>query len=134
MIILTNRQKEVLNFIVLFIRDNGMPPTIREIADALGINSTNAANDHLVALEKKGYIERVPMTSRGIKLLPSAFAETGNEPCWRDSIDDKGKPTIRPSHSSQGCHHCDGPLDAKSGIGQYECPWCVAMFGGGVAR
>jgi repressor LexA len=55
---ITKRQKEVLEFIIDCIRDEGMPPTIAEICKAFGITSTNGANDHLVALERKGYIER----------------------------------------------------------------------------
>jgi repressor LexA len=55
---LTRRQAAVLQYIIRCIRDNGMPPTIAEIGQKFGISSTNGVNDHLVALEKKGYIER----------------------------------------------------------------------------
>jgi hypothetical protein len=54
---LTPRQAEVLAFIETSIR-GGLQPTFREIARALRINSTNGVNDHLLALEKKGYIRR----------------------------------------------------------------------------
>ena len=62
---LTRRQEEILRFIVESIRDYGRPPTIAEIGEQFGITSTNGVNDHLVALEKKGYIER-SSKARGI--------------------------------------------------------------------
>ena len=55
---LTRRQAEILSFIVTCIRDNGMPPTIDEIGRRFNISSTTGVNDHLVALTRKGYIER----------------------------------------------------------------------------
>ncbi len=66
---LTERQGKVLNFIGEHILDAGYPPTIREIGDYLGIRSTNGVNDHLKALEKKGYIERTDAKSRALKPL-----------------------------------------------------------------
>jgi repressor LexA len=62
---LTKRQEAILRFIIESIRDRGYPPTIAEIGDEFGISSTNGVNDHLVALEKKGYIER-SSKARGI--------------------------------------------------------------------
>ena len=66
---LTPRQAEILELIHEFIVETGMPPTRAEIADALGFNSANAAEDHLRALARKGFIELFPGTSRGIRLL-----------------------------------------------------------------
>ncbi len=66
---LTDRQSTVLNFIGSHIQDAGYPPTIREIGDFLGIRSTNGVNDHLKALEKKGYIARTDAKSRALKPL-----------------------------------------------------------------
>ena len=65
---LTQRQREFYDFIVDRIREDGYPPTIREIMDAFGIASTNGVRTTLFALEKKGYIRRHPMRSRGIEL------------------------------------------------------------------
>jgi repressor LexA len=62
---LTKRQSAILKFIIECIRDNGSPPTIVEIGERFDISSTNGVNDHLVALEKKGYIER-SSKARGI--------------------------------------------------------------------
>ena len=65
---LTRRQQEIFDFIAETIRGKGYPPTIREIMDAFGIASTNGVRTTLAALEKKGYIRRRPMLSRGIEL------------------------------------------------------------------
>ncbi len=65
---LTDRQQDIYTFISQAIRDNGYPPTIREIMVAFDIASTNGVRTTLAALEKKGYIRRRPMLSRGIEL------------------------------------------------------------------
>lgn len=65
---LTPRQSEILLFIQQFIDAMGMPPTRAEIARELGFRSVNAAEEHLRALERKGVIELIPGTSRGIQL------------------------------------------------------------------
>jgi repressor LexA len=69
---LTDRQLEVLRFIARQIEDCGYPPTIREIGEALEIRSTNGVNDHLKALERKGYLTRDPVKSRA--LIPTVRA------------------------------------------------------------
>lgn len=70
---ITQRQQAILNFIIESIRDNGYPPTIAEICEEFGIKSTNGVNDHLVALERKGYIER-SNKARDIRLTDKAAA------------------------------------------------------------
>jgi repressor LexA len=65
---LTPRQAEVLSFIRDFVEETGMPPTRAEIAAKLGFRSANAAEEHLRALQRKGAIELLPGTSRGIQL------------------------------------------------------------------
>ena len=65
---LTTRQAEVLAFIKANAAMYG--PTVREIAAALGIKSPNGVVCHLDALVRKGAIERTPMKSRAIKVLP----------------------------------------------------------------
>ena len=66
---LTPRQAEVLELIKANMSETGMPPTRAEIAQKLGFKSANAAEEHLKALAKKGVIEIMPGTSRGIRLL-----------------------------------------------------------------
>ena len=65
---LTARQQQVLDVIRSSIDDTGMPPTRADIARRLGFKSANAAEEHLKALAKKGVIELVASTSRGIRL------------------------------------------------------------------
>lgn len=65
---LTPRQEEVLQLIKTTMSETGMPPTRAEIARQLGFKSANAAEEHLKALARKGVIEILPGTSRGIKL------------------------------------------------------------------
>lgn len=65
---LTPRQTVILDYIRDHIETTGMPPTRAEIAEALGFRSVNAAVDHLKALERKGAIELMPGSSRGIRL------------------------------------------------------------------
>jgi len=68
---LTERQRTILDYIIECIRDRGCPPTIAEICDEFGMASTNGAHDALVALEKKGYIER-SSKARGIRITEKA--------------------------------------------------------------
>jgi repressor LexA len=70
---LTKRQRAILEYIVSSIRDESMPPTIAEIGVAFSIRSTNGVNDHLEALERKGYIER-SSKARGIRITEKAAA------------------------------------------------------------
>ena len=72
---LSPRQKQVLETIEKSIAHHGYPPTLREIGKALSISSTNAVNDHLKALERKGAIVRDRSRSRGISLP----ARTGSQ-------------------------------------------------------
>jgi repressor LexA len=65
---LTERQRLVLSFIEGHIRQHGFPPTIREIGRHLGIKSTNGVNDHLNALQKKGFLTREEGKSRTLQL------------------------------------------------------------------
>lgn len=64
---LTKRQQMVLDFITRSISDRGYPPTLREIGSHMGIRSTNGVNDHLRALERKGYLKREDMKSRALR-------------------------------------------------------------------
>ena len=68
---LTARQREVFDFIERFITEIGYPPTIREIAVGFGF-SEMASHDHLIAIEKKGYIHREDGSARSIRIAPFA--------------------------------------------------------------
>jgi len=71
---LTSRQAEILELIRAAIRSSGMPPTRAEIAERLGFRSANAAEEHLRALARKGFIELLPGASRGIRVLGDELA------------------------------------------------------------
>ena len=71
---LTKRQEEILNLIKSHIQDLGFPPTRADIAKSLGFKSHNAAEQHLRAIEKKGFISILSGASRGIILN-----DTGND-------------------------------------------------------
>lgn len=66
---LTERQQQIYDLIKENIQTTGMPPTRAEIAQKLGFRSANAAEEHLKALAKKGAIEMIAGSSRGIRLL-----------------------------------------------------------------
>ncbi|MBW7833566.1 MAG: transcriptional repressor LexA [Simplicispira suum] len=69
---LTARQQQILDLIQTAIAQSGAPPTRAEIAKQLGFKSANAAEEHLQALARKGVIELVSGTSRGIRLRGDA--------------------------------------------------------------
>lgn len=66
---LTKRQAQTLDYIRQSIEERGYPPTLREIGEFMGIRSTNGVNDHLRALERKGYLRREDMKSRALRLV-----------------------------------------------------------------
>jgi repressor LexA len=70
---LSPRQRDVLDYISAALEQRGIPPTYREIGDALGIASTNGVADHMKALERKGYLRKVgDGAARGIQLTAKA--------------------------------------------------------------
>ncbi len=79
---LSPRQREMLEFIVSAVDQRGIVPSYREIGAGLGIGSTNAVSDHIKALIRKGYIERVgePGRPRSLRLTTEAtgFIEDDN--------------------------------------------------------
>lgn len=66
---LTDRQRMVLDYIISSLEEHGYPPTIREIGEFMEISSTNGVNDHLKALERKGYLLRDQSKSRALRPL-----------------------------------------------------------------
>lgn len=86
---LTDRQRQVLDFIRASIRDNGFPPSVREIGDALGLKSSSSVQSHLNALEKKGYIERASSSARALTVNDRLVSELPD-------IDPEDLPDIEP--------------------------------------
>jgi repressor LexA len=81
---LTERQEKILSFIKKSIVEQGYPPTIREIGEFFGIRSTNGVNDHLKALERKGYLLRGELKSRALSVIDGGKARTTSFPKKRE--------------------------------------------------
>jgi repressor LexA len=93
----------VLDFIRQSIADRGYPPTLREIGARMGIRSTNGVNDHLRALERKGYLTREDMKSRALR--PTAHANSNADAVEaRDGDADGASPALRGVRSTAGSH------------------------------
>jgi repressor LexA len=65
---LTERQRQVLEFIDQETRDRGYPPSVREIGEAVGLSSPSTVHAHLAALQDKGYLRRDPTKPRAIEM------------------------------------------------------------------
>lgn len=66
---LTDRQRDVLRFIVRYQDEHGFSPSYLEIGRECGVGSTNAVNDHLKYIEKKGWIRRTAKIARSIVVI-----------------------------------------------------------------
>jgi repressor LexA len=75
---LSKRQQSILEFTRGYMDEHGRPPTIREIGKAVGINSTSVVNYNLGKLEEKGYLDRDPDVSRGLRLTQKASNAAGS--------------------------------------------------------
>lgn len=74
-IALTDRQRQVLDFIREHVMAHGSPPTIREIGARMAISSTNGVRQHIRALIKKGYLKKQEYVARGLELTASLGAD-----------------------------------------------------------
>ena len=72
-----DRKTRILDFIAATLRTRGVPPSVREIARAVGLASTSAVHHHLQILERDGYLERGASQARSIRLTPTAALELG---------------------------------------------------------
>ncbi|SIS58428.1 transcriptional repressor LexA [Neptunomonas antarctica] len=97
---LTKRQEEVLECIRGHIDATGYPPTRAEIATALGFKSANAAEEHLKALARKGAIQIIPGTSRGIRLPEPEHVSEGIPVIGRVAA---GSPILAQEHIEEHC-------------------------------
>lgn len=76
---ITDKQKEILEYIRDTILAKGYPPAVREICEAVHLKSTSSVHSHLETLEKNGYIRRDPTKPRTIEILDDDFALTRRE-------------------------------------------------------
>ncbi|MCS7173473.1 MAG: transcriptional repressor LexA [Armatimonadetes bacterium] len=72
---LSRRQREALEFVTRCIRERGVVPSVREVAEHLGLRSPATAQRHLRALVEKGYLRRIPHRMRGLELLQPLGSE-----------------------------------------------------------
>ncbi len=71
---LTDKQRQILDYIKECVKDKGFPPAVREICDAVGLSSTSSVHSQLESLEKKGFIRRDPTKPRAIEILDESFS------------------------------------------------------------
>ncbi len=71
------RRQRIIDYIAATLRARGYPPSVREIAAAVGLASTSAVHHHLSALERDGYLERGATQSRALRLTPTAALHGG---------------------------------------------------------
>lgn len=76
---ITDKQREILEYIKSTILSKGYPPAVREICEAVHLKSTSSVHSHLETLEKNGYIRRDPTKPRTIEILDDEFALTRRE-------------------------------------------------------
>jgi repressor LexA len=75
--VLTDRQRSILDFINEYVEDNGFPPSVREIGRHFGIYPATV-QDHISALERKGYLQKKKFQSRTLSVLGSSRRLSGN--------------------------------------------------------
>ena len=87
---ITEIERKILDFMVRYLRTNTYQPSIREIGERFGIKSTKTVSEHLQALADKGFLERDPSRSRGVKILGvDLSAQTISVPCYHDLPQDR---------------------------------------------
>ncbi len=88
--VLTDTERKILDYMVRYLRANTYQPSIREIGEEFGIRSTKTVSEHLRALAEKGYVERDPSRSRGIRILGVDLSpQTVSVPCFTSLPDDR---------------------------------------------
>ena len=76
---ISNKQKEILDYLKSQIINKGYPPAVREICEAVNLKSTSSVHSHLETLEKNGYIRRDPSKPRAIEIIDDEFNLTRRE-------------------------------------------------------
>jgi repressor LexA len=122
-------ERKILDFMVQYLRANTYQPSIREIGERFGIKSTKTVSEHLQALADKGFLERDPSRSRGVKILGvDLSAETVSVPCYSEVPNPRGARVAADMHLSvdrrmggeQGCFivRADGSDLAVLGVAE----------------
>ncbi len=88
---ITEIERKILDFMVHYLRSNTFQPSIREIGERFGIKSTKTVSEHLQALADKGFLERDPSRSRGVRILGVDLrAQTVSVPCYHELPQGRG--------------------------------------------
>lgn len=88
--VLSDTERKILDYMVRYLRANTYQPSVREIGEEFGIRSTKTVSEHLRALADKGYVERDPSRSRGIRILGVDLSpQTISVPCFTALPDDR---------------------------------------------
>lgn len=98
---LTARQRMIFDFLVESSEAQGYPPTMREIGEFFGIRSTNAVHEHMRALERKGWVERVEGASRGIRVVWRGQGSADRKLARDEQRDDGGAEATVARHTSR---------------------------------
>jgi repressor LexA len=111
---LTEIESKILDFMVQYLRANTYQPSIREIGERFGIKSTKTVSEHLQSLADKGFLERDPSRSRGVKILGvDLSAETVSVPCFDEVPADRS--ALR-SQNAETHLSIDKRLAGKNGV------------------
>ncbi len=88
---LNSLEQQILDYMVRYLRTHTYQPSIREIGEEFGIRSTKTVSEHLRSLDEKGYLQRDPSRSRGIRILGLDLSpQTLSVPCYQELPDDSG--------------------------------------------
>jgi repressor LexA len=88
---LTDIERKILDYMVSYLRTNTYQPSIREIGERFGIKSTKTVSEHLQALAEKGFLERDPSRSRGVRILGVDLSPDAiSVPVFAELPDDRG--------------------------------------------
>jgi repressor LexA len=97
---LSDLEQKILDYMVQYLRSNTYQPSIREIGERFGIKSTKTVSEHLQALADKGFLERDPSRSRGVRILGVDLSgDTVTVPCYRSLPGEPGEP-LGPAETS----------------------------------
>lgn len=92
---MTDIERKILDYMVMYLRSNTYQPSIREIGERFGIKSTKTVSEHLQALADKGFLERDPSRSRGVKILGVDLQpDAVTVPCFEALPDDRSATAV----------------------------------------
>jgi repressor LexA len=105
------RRQRIIEYIATSVRQSGYPPSVREIAAAVGLASTSAVHHHLSALERDGFLERDATQSRALRLTPAAYLSWGGSDVRAGGTGERRFPVI-------GEIAAGGPIEAYQDVSE----------------